>query len=48
MDLPEHDEQHERIVALVRQRMAELYAEKGPPVWDLVRPYLDELIAEGK
>jgi hypothetical protein len=40
------DEQHERIVALVRQRMAELYAEKGPPVWDLVRPYLDELIGE--
>lgn len=34
---------HAHAVALIKARMAELYAEHGPTVWDLLKPYIDEL-----
>ena len=37
------EEVHAHATALIRARMAELYAENGPPVWDLLKPYIDEL-----
>lgn len=36
-------EVHAHTSALIKARMAELYADHGPPVWDLLKPYIDEL-----